>query len=252
MFPIQRPWQTLYLKESGNQSSSLPAEVGLPRYAYFISRYKDDKEVEVRKAVALALGQIENDDITIPVLIQLLSRSDEDFFTKWEASSSLIQIGKKKKNQNLKKRLLDLLTERDKISVALAARTLAALGEGKGLLKLREMAADEEAKVRLEAVMYLGEEADAGSKEILIKRLKDESLAVRGCAIYALGRTGDPSIIPILKKAFEDANDYQKELKKKLESGVNEKLLREKYGFELFDLRQTLQEAIDTLGKRRG
>lgn len=223
-------------------------KVGLPRYAYFISRFKDDKDVDVRRAVAVALGLIENDDITIPILIQLLCRDEEDFLVKWEASNSLIKI--LKKNQNCAKRLMELLGERDKISVLLVARTLAMFREEEGLMKLREMATDEDSEVRSEAVLYMGDVSDTASKDILIRRLKDESLRVRACAIFALGRISDPSIIPILKKAFENSNDYSKGLEKKKRSGVSEKMLRERCGFGVFDLRETLQEAINTLQKR--
>lgn len=133
-----------------------------------------------------------------------------------------------------------------------AARTLALLRLGKGAAKLRELATDEDADVRSEAVMSLGEESDIGPREILIDRLKDESLKVRAAAIFALGQSGDLSVIPTLQEAVKRSNGYQEELQKQRKSGGSggEKLLREKYGLGAFDLNQTLQEAIDTLQRK--
>ncbi len=210
-------------------------KVGPPRYAHFISRYKDDRDVGVRLAVAHALGLIDNPDVSVPVLVQLLSRgaSDEDFIVKWEASTSLIKIGKRKKSEGLTRRAVGLLGEKNKITISLSARTLAALGEAQGLVKLRELATDADAKVRAEAVLELAELADAGSKDLLIKRLQqDDDATVRAYAIYALGQIGDPSVIPILRKAVEESAG--------------------KVTPETYDLKETLQQAIEVLQKRGG
>ena len=225
-------------------------KVGLPRYAHFISQYKDDKAVGVRVEVAVALGLIENNDVTIPVLIQLLTKRNEEFSVRWAASNSLIKIGKKNGNQFLKNRLMNLLDEGDKMSGVLTARILSFLGQEKGLLRLRSMANDEDAKIRSEAVMYLGEVSDAGSKDILIKSLGDESLVVRACAMYALGQIGDVSMVPILKKGFENSQAYQAELEKKIVGGISEGIIRQKYGYQVFDLRETMQRAIEGIQER--
>ena len=227
-------------------------KVGLPRYAYFISRYKDDKEIAVRRAVALGLGLMKNDAITVPVLLQLLSRSDENFLVRWEASNSLTKLAQNKPAASLQSRLANLLNNRDKMIVLLAARTLALLRLDKGAAKLRDLATDQDADVRSEAVMCLGEASDIGPRDVLINRLKDESLKVRAAAIFALGQSGDLSVMPILQEAFERSNGYQEELQKQRKSGgsENEQLLREKYGLGAFDLSQTLQEAIDALQRK--
>jgi HEAT repeat protein len=227
-------------------------KVGHPRYAYFIGGYKDDKAVGVRKAVAHGLGLITNDDFTLPVLIQLLSRSNEDFLVRWEASNAMVTMGKRGDAQAVRKRLGDLLRDREKLTVLLTARALAILGEEKGSLKLREMAMDGDPKIRMEAVMYLGEVTDVGSKDILIKSVKDDNLAVRACAMYALGRIGDASMIATLRKAFEGSTDYMATLEKQLKESSSEEALKQKYGVGVFDLRQTLQEAIDTIQKKDG
>lgn len=200
-------------------------KVAPPRYAHFIGRYKDDPDVGVRHAVAAALGLIDNEAITVPVLIQLLSRGDtkEDFVVRWEAAGSLAKVVGRKGRDGARRRLRDLLPVRDRMTVVLAARALAAAGDAEGLTKLRELTSDGDAGVRQEAVLALGEAGDTGSREVLLRRLTDESLVVRGYAVYALGRLGDPSVIPVLRKAVEE---YE-----------------EKHG-ETFGLRETLQEAI--------
>ena len=121
------------------------------------------------------------------------------------------------------------------MTAVLAARALGAVGDARGLTKLRELTSHGDAAVRQEAVLALGEAADTGSREVLVRRLKDDSLTVRGCAVYALGRLSDPSLIPILSKAVEESAGYE-----------------EKYGLQAFDLRETLQEAIAAAQKSRG
>jgi len=227
-------------------------KVGHPRYAYFIGGYKDDEDESVRRAVAHALGLIKNDDFTLPVLIQLLSRTGEDFHVRWEASNSLVAIGKRSDAQGVAKRLMNLLRDREKLTVLLTARTLAMLGAEEGLVKVREMARDEDPKMRVEAAMYLGEVTDRRSTDTLIKSLKDENLAVRACAVYALGQIGDASMIASLERAFEESRDYMAELEKQLKEGSSDETLRQKYGSGVFDLRQTVREAIEAIQERAG
>lgn len=208
-------------------------KVAPPRYANFIGRYKDDPDVSVRHAVAAALGLIDNEAIAVPVLTHLLSRGDtkEDFFVRWEAASSLAKVAGRKGSESARRRLLDLLQQRDWMTILLAARALGIAGDARGLAKLRELASHGDAAVRQEAVLALGEAADKGSREVLIRRLKDESVAVREYAIYALGRIGDPSVIPMLRKAVEE---YE-----------------ENHG-QAFGLRETLEEALAAVQKSRG
>src|SRR5512134_2995713 len=180
-------------------------KVAPPRYAHFIGRYKDDRDPATRRAVAAALGLIDNEAVAVPVLIQLLARGGgtEDFLVRWEAGESLAKIGRRKGPDRLRRRLLDLLSDRDRMTAALAARALARLGEARGVATLRDLTRDGDARVREEAVRALGEMADPGSEEVLTRRLADESLAVRACAVYALGRVVGAAAIPALRKAVE-------------------------------------------------
>ena len=212
-------------------------KVGPPRYANFIGRYKDDPDGSVRQAVAAALGLINNESVATPVLIQLLTRAGkkEDFTIRWEASRSLGKVAARKGSEGARRRILDLFQEKDAMTVLLAARSLGLAGDPRGSAKLRELTSHLEPAVRYEAVLALCEIADRGSREALLRRLADDSLAVRGCAIFALGEIGDPSVIPVLRKAVEDS------------AGLNEK-----YGLESFDLRETLQVAIAAAQRPRG
>ena len=106
--------------------------------------------------------------------------------------------------------------------------------------------------MRVEAAMYLGEVTDRRSTDTLIKSLKDENLAVRACAVYALGQIGDASMIASLERAFEESRDYMAELEKQLKEGSSDETLRQKYGSGVFDLRQTVREAIEAIQERAG
>ncbi len=222
-------------------------KVGIPRYVHFIVRYKDDPEVAVRIGVARGLGLIANEQVAVPALIQLVSKTTEQFSVRWEASNSLVAIGRRGKVPTLTSRLADLLKERDKVTVLLAARVLAQLGNEVGSLKLRELATDKDGNVRSEAVLYLGEAMDAKAKPILIKALGDANLAVRACAMYALGRIGDASLVPTLEQAFQASSAYQDDLAKQLRLGTAEATLRQQYGYGTYDLRETLQEAMGAI-----
>src|SRR5213083_2605630 len=116
--------------------------IGPPRYANFIGRWRDDADPEIRRSVASALGSLDNPGVTIPVLIQLLARGTaaDAFAVKWEASESLVRIAKRPGGDAVRPRLVALLGDPDGVTAALAARTLAAAGDARGVSKLREVA----------------------------------------------------------------------------------------------------------------
>ena len=228
-------------------------KVGPPRYANFIGRYKDDPDASVRHATAVALGLIDNALIAVPILIQLLARAsdkEEDFGIRWEASESLASIAKRKSAaEPTRRRLAELLQERDRMTVALAARSLAMAGDSRGAAKLHDLTSDANPRVREEAVLALGESADKSARDLVVSRLKDESLAVRASAVYALGRIGGPAIIPTLRKAVEESTEYERELDRRRQRGESESALRDKHGLGSYDLRETLQQAIESAQK---
>ena len=163
-----------------------------------------------------------------------------------------MKISKRKKSPRLQQQFADCLKVPDKFGSALAARILAREGDERGIIKLRQLAVDNDHKIRFEAVMYLGETADVNSQDLFIKSLKDENLEVRAAAIYALGRTGDSSIVPLLQQAYEEATRYETLLETKLKSGLKEEKLRQEYGFRVFDFRETLQRALETIPRKGG
>ena len=68
---------------------------------------------------------------------------------------------------------------------------------------------------------------DKGSAEAVRARLKDDDLAVRATAIYALGRIAGPAAAAELRAATNDALAHEKQ-----------------HGQSEFDLRETLQQAL--------
>ena len=220
--------------------------IGPPRYANFIGRWREDSEPEVRRSVASALGLIDNPSITIPVLVQLLARGkgSEASGVKWEASESLVKVGKRPGGDAVRPRLAGLLGEPDGLTVALAARALAALGDARGVTKLQELTTHAESGTRQEAVLALGTLPDKGGADVVRRRLKDDNLAVRATAIYALGRIAGAAAATELRAAAQDALAYEAQLEARKQRGESEESLRQRYGLTVFDLRETLQQAL--------
>ncbi|OGQ00013.1 MAG: hypothetical protein A2Z40_03260 [Deltaproteobacteria bacterium RBG_19FT_COMBO_60_16] len=226
-------------------------KVGPPRYAHFISRFRNDNSAEVRRGVAVALGLIDNEEVSVPVLTGYMSKTGEVFLVRWDASDSLINIGSKRANPGLRVRMADLLKSQDDTTAALAGRVLSRLGDERGLLRLRELAS----RGDWESILYLGEAQDAGARELLVGKLKEENLAVRAVAIFSLGRIGDASTVPLLKEAFEDSIHVTKSMEEKRKQGVSEQDLAARYGYSRGGrdvLQATLYEAIDSIEKRTG
>lgn len=216
------------------------------RYANFIGRYRDDPDAEMRRSVAAALGSMNNAAITIPVLVQLLAKGagPEAFGVKWEAAQSLLKVAKRPGGDAVRPRLEALLAEPDGITATLAARDLAQLGDARGTTKLRQLTGHADARVRQEAVLALAEGRDPGSADVVRQRLKDDNLAVRATAIHALGRIAGAAAASELRAAAHDALAYEMQLAARLKSGESEETLRQRYGFSVFDLRETLQQAL--------
>jgi HEAT repeat protein len=221
-------------------------KIGPPRYANFIARWRDDADAGVRRGVAGALGLIDNPPVSVPVLVQLLARGSgpEVFGVKWEAAQSLLAVARRPGGEIVRPRLAALLGEPDGVTVALAARTLAALSDGPSLTKLRELTAHADGRVRREALLALGELRDKGALEAARARLKDEHLGVRATAIYAVGRIAGAGAATELRAATDDGLAYEKSLEARKTRGESEESLRRRYGLSEFDLRETLQQAL--------
>ena len=220
--------------------------IGPPRYANFIGRWRDDSDSEVRRSVASALGVIDNPTVTIPVLVQLLARGSgvDAFAVKWEAAQSLVRVAKRPGGEPVRPRLVALLGEPDGVTATLAAWDLAQLGDARGVTKLRELTSHADGRARQEAVLALGTIPDKGATEIVRRRLKDDNLAVRATAIYALGRIAGAQATTELRAAAQDALAYEAQLEARKQRGESEESLRQRYGLTVFDLRETLQQAL--------
>ena len=201
-------------------------KVGPPRYANFIGRYRDDPDASVRAGVAAGLGLIDNEGVCVPVLVSMLARNDADFPVKWESASSLIAIAKRKSSDGVRRRVL------------------ASTGDARGVEKLRDLTTHADRRVREEALFALGALADAGSREIVTRRLADDAVAARAIAVYALARIAGPAAVPTLRKAIEDALEYERRLERGTPAGEKAEAIRHRYGIGEFDLRETLQEAL--------
>ena len=221
-------------------------KIAAPRYANFIGRYRDDPAVDVRAGAAAGLGLIDNDAVTVPVLIHMLARNDrpDEFMVKWEAMRSLTALAKRKPSDALRRRLGELLREPGGMTLVLTARVLAAMADARGVEKLRELTTHTDRRVRREAVLALGELADAGSRAAVTRRLEDDAVSVRAAAVYALARIGGAAVAPVLRKAVEDTLALERTLEARHPRGNRPELLTEQYGVGEFDVRETLQEAL--------
>jgi HEAT repeat protein len=234
------------LVSAGKWKAELLATLGKvapPRYANFIGRYRDDPDFEVRRAVASALGLIDNEAIAVPVLVHVLARNDrrESFFVQWDAGQSLIAVAKRKSPDGVRRRVVELFQEPYGMTVAIAARALAATGDARGFAKLRELTGHADPDVRREAVLALGELRDRGGADLVTRRLSDDNVAVRGAAVYALARIKGAAVIPELRTGVLGALAYERDRRR--DAGEKPEAL-ERLGIGVFDLRETLQEAI--------
>jgi HEAT repeat protein len=188
----------------------------------------------------------DNPGVTIPVLIQLLARgsASDAFGVKWEASESLIAIAKRPGSDAARPRVAALLGEADTMTAVLAARVLAAVGDARGVAKLRDLPGHADARTRQEAILALGALPDRGGADVVRRRLKDDNVAVRATAIYALGRIAGAGAATDVRAAGHDALAYEAQLEARKQRGESEETLRQRYGLGMFDLRETLQQAV--------
>lgn len=115
----------------------------------------------MRAGAAAGLGLIDNDAVTVPVLIHMLARNDrpDEFMVKWEAMRSLTAIAQRKPSDALRRRLGELLREPGGMTLVLTARVLAE---------------DEAVAVRAAAVVYaLARIGGAAAAPVLRKAVED-------------------------------------------------------------------------------
>ena len=71
-------------------------------------------------------------------------------------------------------------------------------------------------------MLALGELRDKGSADVVRRRLKDDSLAVRATAIHALGRIAGAPAAAELRAATNEALAYEAQLEARKQRGESE------------------------------
>lgn len=221
-------------------------KVGLTRYAHFIAKYIGDDRDDVRTAVAVAMGLIDNEEVTIPALARYIADGEENLFVRWNASNSLARVWEKGKNSGIRERMAGLLENPGPNTAVMAARTLALAGDERGRVSLRRRAGEGD----LEALIALGETKDSGAKGLLIEKLSDDDLRVRAYAMFALGRIGDGAVVPLMEKSVKEA-EKKAATEKKAAGKVKNELLDLTYGGgSVYFLMEAFQEATRTIEKK--
>lgn len=160
-------------------------------------KYLKDKNPNVRKSTARALGKIK-DKSAIPALIEALK--DENARVRNSAAYALETIG----DESVIPALIEALKDED---AGVLAQALVAMPNKSAVPTLLELLENRDQWVRLLAARALGKIGDKSSVPALIKVLKDEDSDVRGHAIWALREIGDPRAIPALEEALKTEKD---------------------------------------------
>jgi len=152
----------------------------------------------VRKSAVMSLGKISDSSI-VPVLINMLD--DKDTEVRKNTVEALGKFGDASIVPNLVKMLNDKDAEVRKSTV----KILGTIDTGDSsviVMLMNVLKKDKDWLVRKEAAFVLG---NIGNPSIpfLIKELKG---SIKGLVALSLGKTGNVSLVPVLKKALNDEN----------------------------------------------
>lgn len=167
-----------------------------PDPALIIPALKDPSP-EVRKAAALALGNIGDED-SADALKGLLNGSSGEV-----RASMLLALGKTGSEDSFDV-LVSSLGDKDPVIRARAAEALGELGNPKATPHLAKLLEDGNADVReaaLEAIALLG---DASASGALVAALASKDASLRVAAVKALGRSGGKEAVGPLIKLIAD------------------------------------------------
>ncbi len=214
--------------------------IGSPAFEY-VMRGLDHEDRWVRLGCAWVLGRMGNEDAAIP-LSSLLVRKDEDENVRVQAAKSLEILNDPRcaryADQSLRSvpmtnagfsAMMSLLVRTD---TRMAGEWVRDLGRGTqpkelrriaarsaGMLSdqatgdlLRELLADQETMVRLEAARSLGIRQDKGGEALLLSLASksSENAGVRTQAAWALARLGNSTGTQILQQIAADGPDFAK------------------------------------------
>ncbi|MBI1923988.1 HEAT repeat domain-containing protein [Candidatus Poribacteria bacterium] len=156
-----------------------------------------DKNGEVRRAAAGALGQIGNSQ-ALPALTTALQ--DRNEHVRRAAAEALGQIGDPQAISSL----IQVLHDRDVSVCCAAAGALGQIGNSQALPALTTALQDRNEHVRRAAAGALGQIGDPQAISSLIQVLHDRDVSVCCTAAEALGQIGDPRAIPALTIALQN------------------------------------------------
>ncbi len=158
-----------------------------------------DPDQDVRRAAVSALGAIKDPRATAPLIAAL---KDSYWFVRSEAANSLGQ----EKDPLAIKPLLDTLGDSDATVEDSAETALLLLCRMPGV-QTNDFASrldDSNPKVVLISAMCLGLMKDPRSIPVLEHLVTSTDATTRLDALKALGETGDPSVVPILRQTLKD------------------------------------------------
>ena len=158
-----------------------------------------DSDVEVRRAAANSLGQIE-DKRAVPGLITALHDADAE--VRQQAAWALAQLEDKRATEPLMAALKDSNAEVRRKS----AWALGQLEEQSAAPALAAALRDDDAEVRKNAAWSLGQLELRTAPTELIDALKDHNADVRRTAAWALSEMGDARAVPALRQMLSDTD----------------------------------------------
>lgn len=173
------------------------ALAGLKDVAGSLHSFTQSANAELRLSALAALARLK-DRRAMPALIRMLDDADPQVRLK-----SIAALGQKG-NVSVLDRLERVLTkERDVSQRAAAARAIGRIASSGSIPALQD-AMDDEALVRCQAVIALGEIGGSRSRLTLIERLKDSAPEVRYNAVRALSSMKDAGCVSALRRIIED------------------------------------------------
>jgi HEAT repeat protein len=177
--------------------------VGKPDAIDALAGAAKDSDQDVRRAAVAALGSIK-DPKAVPILIASLK--DSYWFARSEAATALGQ----ENDGRATKPLLDAVTDPDNTVQTAAESSLVFLSkQSPSPLSADDLASrlnDPSPKIVLVSAICLALLKDTRSIPILEKLVDDTDPIARLDAVKGLGETGDPSVIPILRKTLKSSD----------------------------------------------
>jgi HEAT repeat protein/beta-lactamase regulating signal transducer with metallopeptidase domain len=192
-------WEKSHEDEKSEKDAVSPEEA--TRIVGALSASLRDRDAEVRKSAAEALGELD-DPRAVDALMRAL-RSDSDAGVRAMAAWALGQIEDPRAVPALGEAL------RDDSSAEVRAMAATALGEiesPEGVQYLRPALRDSNDTVRANAVMALGEIEDAAAVPALAEALRDANVEIRRNAAWALGEIESPAAVEPLTGALRDGD----------------------------------------------